>query len=136
MRQNEDWLAARPAYWVQGDAAQRITTALTGLIAIFVAVKAAAWAPETAHLQFHEAVSRTAAYCALTVWLVLSFGFRRRGAATALALVFAAIVELVVMPARVDELATLSTAAGGIALGFLGLQVYLSTLVAQARQKA
>ena len=115
--------AIERSYWVYGTA-ERIATALTGLIAVLVALKAAAWAPgeEMFALQ-HECV-RMAAFASLTIWATFTIGIGRRGAAAMLVMVFAAVLELIVMPARAEMMNTLGAAAAGIVLAYLGLHFY------------
>jgi hypothetical protein len=110
-------------YWLHGTA-ERVATGLTGLIAVLVAVRAAAWAPGAETFALQNELMRLAAFGSLTVWATLTMGVSRRGAAAMLTMVFAAFLELLILPASGETLRTMSAGACGIVLAFLGLQFY------------
>lgn len=111
------------SYWLHGTA-ERIATGLTGLIAVLIAVRAAAWSPGLETFPLQNEMLRMSAFGSLTVWATLTMGVSRRGAAAMLTMVFAAFLELLILPASGETLRTLSAGACGIVLAFLGLQFY------------
>lgn len=115
--------AIERSYWLHGTA-ERIATGLTGIIAVLVALKAAAWTPGTELFVLQHEFVRMAAFASLTIWATFTIGLSRRGAAAMLVMVFAAILELIVMPARAGMLNTLGASAAGITLAYLGLHFY------------
>lgn len=110
-------------YWLHGTA-ERIATGLTGLIAVLIAVRAAAWSLGLETFPLQNELLRMSAFGSLTVWATLTIGVSRRGAAAMMTLVFAAFLELLILPASGETLRTLSAGACGIVLAFLGLQFY------------
>lgn len=111
------------SYWIHGTA-QRVATGLTGLIAVLVALKAAAWSPGAELFPLQNEILRMSAFASLTIWATLTMGISRRGAAAMLVLVFAAFLELIIMPASAETIRTLAAGASGIVLSFLGMQFY------------
>ncbi|MEL6664477.1 MAG: hypothetical protein AAFR33_15910, partial [Pseudomonadota bacterium] len=67
---------------------------------------------------------RMSAFGSLTVWATLTIGISRRGAAAMLTLVFASFLEMIILTPSQETIRTLSSAAVGIVLAFLGLQFY------------
>ncbi len=111
-------------YWPTGIAAT-VVTGLTGLLAVFVALKAAAYVPNEAPLfENQDHLFRILAFAALTVWTTFTMGVRRRGGAAMLTLAFACVVELVIVPARGDSMGTLVSANLGIVLAYCGMHLY------------
>ena len=115
--------AIERSYWVHGTV-ERIATGLTGIIAVLVALKAAAWSPGAEVFALQHEIARMAAFASLTIWSTFTIGLGRRGVAAMLVMVFAAILELIVMPVRSEMADTLGAAAAGIVLAYLGLQFY------------
>ena len=71
-------------YWISGNL-KTVATGLTGIIAIFVALKATAYsAGDIVGLDDH--IFRTVAFASLTVWVALTIGLRRSGAAAIIVL--------------------------------------------------
>ncbi len=100
-----------------------IASALAGLMAILIAIQTLAYAPGAELTQQDHAV-RLLAFCALTVWLALALGVRRRGIAAIAVLAFASFLELFVLPLRGDAIGTLASANLGIVSAYCGLQAY------------
>lgn len=122
-------------YWMQGTA-ERIATGLTGLIAVLVALKAAVWTPGEEFFSLQNEIVRLAAFASLNVWATLTIGLSRRGVAAMLTMVFAAFVELIVMPVHPEATRTLAASAIGITLTYLTLQFYWHRVSAAAAEKA
>ena len=117
------------SYWPKG-LALKFITALTGVLAIFVALKAAAYTPnENPVFDNQDHLFRILAFAALTVWISFTIGVRRRGAAAMIALIFACFVELVIVPARGDSMGTLVSANLGIVLAYCAMHLYWLGLV-------
>lgn len=110
-------------YWLTGTIKQ-IGTGLTGVIAVFMALKLAAHDTGSV-LATSDHVLRMVAYCSLTVWIALSIGLNRRGVAAIMVLIFASICELLLLPARGDSVGTLASANLGIVFAYCGLQLYV-----------
>ena len=78
-------------YWISGNL-KTVATGLTGVIAIFVALKATAYsAGDVVGLDDH--IFRTVAFASLTVWVALTIGLRRSGAAAIIVLGMATFIE-------------------------------------------
>ncbi len=102
-----------------------IISTLTGVLAVFVAIKAAAHVPsETPLFEHQDHVQRILAFAALTVWATFSIGLRRRGHAAIAALAFACVVELVIAPARGEAMGTLVSANLGIVFAYCAIHLY------------
>lgn len=113
------------SYWLHGTA-QQFATALTGIITVLVALKTAAHTPSDTELMLWQAqILRACAFASLTIWATLTMGLSRRGVAAMLVMVFATVLELIVLPARGGTLVTLAPSACGIALAYLGLHFYV-----------
>lgn len=123
------------SYWMHG-AAERVATGLTGLIAVLVALKAAVWTPGEEMFGLQNEFIRLAAFASLNVWATLTIGLSRRGVAAMLTMVFAAFVELVIMPVHPEATRTLAAAAMGIAITYLALQFYWYRVHAEASPEA
>lgn len=111
------------SYWVHGNV-ERVATALTGLIAVLVALQAASWSPGGEAFILQNESVRMAAFASLTIWATLTMGLHRRGAAAMLAMVFASFLELVILPFGPETARTLAAGTAGIILSFLALQFY------------
>lgn len=109
-------------YWLTGTIKQ-VGTGLTGVIAVFMALKLAAHETGSV-LMLSDHVLRMVAYCSLTVWIALTIGINRRGVAAVLVLAFASVCELVLLPARGDSVGALASANLGIVFAYCGLQMY------------
>ncbi len=122
-------------YWPSGLPAT-VITGLTGLLAVFVALKAAAYTPNEAPLfENQDHLFRVLAFAALTVWTTFTMGVRRRGGAAMLTLAFACFVELVIVPARGDSMGTLVSANLGIVLAYCGMHLYWLGLTSKHDRK-
>jgi hypothetical protein len=109
-------------YWVSGDL-KTVATGLTALIAIFMALKVTAYsAGDVVGLDDH--IFRTVAFASLTVWVALTIGLRRSGAAAIIVLGMATFIELILAPVRGESYGTLASANMGIVLAYCGLQLY------------
>ena len=111
-------------YWLRGVAGQ-IAAGLCGIIAVFVALKAVAFEPggqDPAGLYDHFV--RVLSFAALTVWIAFTIGLRRRNVATMIALAFAIVVELILVPTQHVGLSTITAANLGIVLAYCGLELY------------
>jgi len=109
-------------YWVSGNL-KMVATGLTGLIAIFVALKAAAYnAGGVVGVEDH--IFRLVAFASLTVWIAMTIGLRRSGTAAVTALGFATCIELIIEPARGQGYGTLASTNLGIVCAYCGLQLY------------
>lgn len=100
-----------------------IASGLAGLMAILIAIQTMAYAPGAVLTQQDHAV-RLLAFAALTIWMVLALGIKRRGTAAITVLAFASFLELVVLPARGDTFGTLASANLGIVCAYCALQAY------------
>jgi hypothetical protein len=109
-------------YWVSGSLKQ-VAMGLTGVIAIFVAVKAAAYNSEP-DIGMEDHIFRMVAFASLTVWVAFTIGLRRSGAAAVIALGFATFIELILEPARGHDYGTLASTNLGIVFAYCGLQMY------------
>ena len=111
------------SYWLYGTA-ERVATGLTGLIAVLIAVRSAAWAPGLESFPLQNEIMRLSAFGSLTVWATLTMGLSRRGAAAMLTMAFATFLDLLILPVSAETVRTLSAGASGIVLAYLGLQFY------------
>lgn len=111
------------SYWLHGTA-ERVATGLTGLIAVLIAVRSAAWAPGLEAFPLQNEIIRMSAFGSLTVWATLTMGLSRRGSAAMLTLVFATFLDLLILPVSGETIRMLSAGAIGIVLAYLGLQFY------------
>lgn len=109
-------------YWVSGNL-KMVATGLTGLIAIFVALKATAYSTGGA-VGIEDHIFRLVAFASLTVWIAMTIGLRRSGTAAITALGFATFIELIVEPARGQGYGTLASTNLGIVFAYCGLQLY------------
>lgn len=117
------------SYWMTGTPAL-IAKGLTGIVAILVALKAAAYEPVSDTVFAHQNhIFRILAFAALTVWTTLTLGVRRRGMAAMVVLAFASFVEIILMPARGDYMFTVASANLGIVFAYCGMQLYWMNLV-------
>ena len=111
-------------YWPKGLAATFVT-GLTGVLAVIVAIKAAAYTPADVQMFAHQDhVMRILAFAALTVWVTFTLGVKRRGEAAIIALAFACFVELVIVPGRSENMGTLVSANLGIVLAYCTMHLY------------
>lgn len=101
-----------------------VASALAGLMAILIAIQTLAYAPG-AELSKQDHAVRLLAFSALTIWLTLAFGVRRRGTAAIAVLAFASFLELFVLPMRGDAFGTLASANLGIVSAYCALQAYV-----------
>ena len=116
--------SSNPDYWVNGLPGQ-IVKGLCGLIAVFVALKAASYQPSNPELFVHQDhFFRVLAFAALTVWTAFTIGIARRGHAAIITLVFAIFVEMFLVPARDAGLPGIVSANLGIVLAYCGLELY------------
>lgn len=109
-------------YWLSGNL-KTLATGLTGIIAIFVALKAMAYNPGQ-EITLDDHIFRTVAFASLTVWVTLTIGLRRAGAAAIIVLGMATFIELILAPVRGESYGTLASANMGIVLAYCGLQLY------------
>ena len=100
------------------------------MIAVLVAIKAAAYQPNDTEVFAHQAqFVRILAFAALTIWVALAVGLRRRGAAAIITLGFALFVELFLIQVRTDGLPMIASANLGIVIAYCGLQLYWLGLI-------
>lgn len=124
------------SYWPTGLAAKLIT-GLTGILAVLVAIKAAAYtSSETPMIAHQDHLLRILAFAALTVWTTFTLGARRRGEAAIIALAFACFVELVIVPGRGESMGTLVSANLGIVLAYCTMHLYWLGLSATREKDA
>lgn len=109
-------------YWVSGKL-KTVATALTGVIAIFVALKAAAY-NSGGVIGVEDHIFRIVAFASLTIWVALTIGLRRSGTAAVMALGFATFIELILEPVRGQGYGTLASTNLGIVFAYCGLQLY------------
>ena len=109
-------------YWVSGNL-KTVATGLTGLIAVFVALKATAY-HSGGVIGVEDHIFRMVAFASLTIWVALTIGLRRSGTAAVMALGFATFVELILEPARGQGYGTLASTNLGIVFAYCGLQLY------------
>lgn len=122
-------------YWVQGLPGQ-LAMGLSGIIAILVALKAAAYEPSLEpYLPYQDHFFRVLSFAALTVWTTFAIGIRRRGPAAIITLGFAIFVELILVPMRSDQASTLASTNFGIVLAYCAMQLYWLDLVKQRMRK-
>lgn len=122
-------------YWVKGLPGQ-LAMGLSGIIAILVALKAAAYEPSLEpYLPYQDHFFRVLSFAALTVWTTFAIGIRRRGPAAIITLGFAVFVELILVPMRSDHGSTLASTNFGIVLAYCAMQLYWLDLVKQRMRK-
>ncbi|MEL6723661.1 MAG: hypothetical protein AAFP81_07490 [Pseudomonadota bacterium] len=111
-------------YWLRGAIGQ-VATGLCGVIAVLVALKSVAFEPGLQDPSgFYDHFVRILSFAALTVWIALTIGIRRRNAAAMIALAFAIVVELILVPTQHTGLSTITAANLGIVLAYCGLELY------------
>lgn len=116
-------------YWIKG-VPQQIATGLCGLIAVFIALKAVAFDPSGSGMAtMNDHFVRVLSFAALTVWTAFTIGVHRRNIAAMIALVFAIVVELLLVPTTHSGLSTITAANLGIVLAYCGLELYWNALV-------
>ena len=127
--------APKRTYWLSGDAG-RIANALTGVLAILVAIKAAAYVPAAeGAMAYQDQIVRFIAFASLTVWISLAIGIRKRATATMVVLAFASFVEIYLIPSRGESMGTLAFSNMGIVFAYCGLQLYWFSLVQKRRNR-
>lgn len=127
--------APERAYWLKGNFA-RAASILTGLVAILVALKAAAYVPASeGSMAYQDQIVRFIAFASLTVWISLSIGLKKRATAAMIVLAFASFLELYVVPGRGEQLGTLAFSNMGIVFAYCGLQLYWFSLVQKRRRQ-
>lgn len=119
-------------YWIQG-LPNQIAAGLCGIIAVLVALKSVAYDPAAGGdmTLFNHSV-RAASFAALTIWISFTIGIRRRGVAAMIALGFAVIVELFLVPTMHGGASTIVTANLGIVFAYCALQLYWNAIVQQS----
>lgn len=123
------------AYWLKGNA-NKVASTLTGLLTVFVAIKAVSYVPGAeSNFAFQDELVRFFAFAALTVWAALTVGIRRRGAVAVFTLAFASFLELVIVPGRGDVMGTLIFSNLGIVFAYCGLELYWFSLVQKRLRK-
>lgn len=115
-------------YWVKG-VPQQIATGLCGVIAVFIALKAVAFDPSgTGLATASDHFVRVLSFAALTVWTAFTIGVQRRNMAAIISLVFAIVVELLLVPTTHSGLSTITAANLGIVLAYCSLELYWNAL--------
>lgn len=116
-------------YWVKG-VPQQLATGLCGLIAVFIALKAVAFDPTGSGMaSTYDHFVRVLSFSALTVWTAFTIGLHRRNIAAMIALAFAIVAELLLVPTTHSGLSTITAANLGIVLAYCGLELYWNALV-------
>lgn len=118
------------SYWPKGIAA-KVLTGLSGILAIIVALKAAAYEPSDTNvfISNQDHMFRILAFAALTVWTTLAIGIRRRGAAAMITLGFAVFVEMILVPLKHEGMSTIASANLGIVIAYCAMHLYWRGLV-------
>ena len=120
-----------PKYWMRG-LPLKFATALCGVIAVFIAIKAVTYEPTSPDgPAVFDYFVRVLSFSALTVWVTFAIGIRRRGAAAIIALGFATVLELILVPMRTDGLPMIVASNLGIVLSYCAAQLYWLTLKEQ-----
>ncbi|MEO1303823.1 MAG: hypothetical protein AAFV37_02515 [Pseudomonadota bacterium] len=113
-----------PAYWMTG-LPQRIAAGLCGIIAVLIALKSVAYDPSGNGIASnYDHFVRVLSFAALPVWITFTIGMSRRNAATIISLVFAVVVELLLVPTTHSGLSTITAANLGIVLSYCSLELY------------
>jgi FtsH-binding integral membrane protein len=117
-------------YWPKGIAA-KVLTGLSGVLAIIVALKAAAYEPADGNMLIsnQDHMFRILAFAALTVWTTLAIGIRRRGAGAMITLGFAVFVEMILVPLKHEGMSTVASANLGIVIAYCAMHLYWRGLV-------
>jgi len=109
---------------------QLVAKAVTGVLAIFVAIQAMVYTSSAnPQVVYQDHIFRLVAFCSLTLWSAFTIGLRRRGMAAIVTLAFASLVDLLIVPARAEPMGTLVSANLGIVIAYCGLQLYWNQLV-------
>jgi hypothetical protein len=117
------------SYWPKGWAA-RVLTGLSGILAVIVALKAAAYEPSGDVLFANQDhIFRILAFIALTVWTTFAIGVRRRGAAAMITLGFAIFVDMILVPLKHEGMSTITSANLGIVIAYCSMHLYWLGLV-------
>ena len=124
MTRSEDLgpLNSAPSYWLTG-LPQQIAAGLCGIIAVLIALKSVAYDPSGVASNYDHFV-RVLSFAALPVWITFTIGMSRRNSATIISLVFAVIVELLLVPTTHTGLSTITAANLGIVLSYCSLELY------------
>lgn len=113
-----------PSYWMTG-LPQRIAAGLCGIIAVLIALKSVAYDPAGYGIATnYDHFVRVLSFAALPVWITFTIGISRRNAATIISLVFAVVVELLLVPTTHTGLSTITAANLGIVLSYCALELY------------
>lgn len=105
--------------------AAKFVAALTGILAVLVAIKAAAYTgAEHPVMANQDHYVRLLAFAALTVWTTLTLGLNRRGEAAMVSLAFACFLEMVIVPARGEAMGTLVSANLGIVIAYCAMHLF------------
>lgn len=123
------------SYWPKGWAA-RVLTGLSGILAVIVALKAAAYEPSGDVLFANQDhIFRIIAFIALTVWTTFAIGVRRRGAAAMITLGFAIFVDMILVPLKHEGMSTITSANLGIVIAYCSMHLYWLSLVQKRMSK-
>ena len=123
------------SYWPKGWAA-RVLTGLSGILAVIVALKAAAYEPSGDVLFANQDhIFRIIAFIALTVWTTFAIGVRRRGAAAMITLGFAIFVDMILVPLKHEGMSTITSANLGIVIAYCSMHLYWLGLVQKRMSK-
>ncbi len=127
--------APKRSYWLQGDAS-RIASGITGILAILVALKAAAYVPAgEGAMVYQDQIVRFIAFASLTVWATFAMGLKKRATAAIVVLAFASFLEMYIVPQRSGSMGTLAFSNMGIVFAYCGLQLYWFALVQKRRRE-
>lgn len=119
-------------YWIKG-LPKQIAAGLCGIIAVLVALKSVAYDPTLGgETTLFDHYVRILCFAALTIWISFTIGFRRRNAAAMIALGFAVIVELFLVPTMYGGVSTIVAANLGIVFAYCGLELYWNAIVRHA----
>ena len=111
-----------PSYWMTG-VPQKIAAGLCGIIAVLIALKSVAYDPSGVASTYDHFV-RVLSFAALPVWITFTIGMSRRNSATIISLIFAIVVELLLVPTTHSGLSTITAANLGIVLSYCSLELY------------
>lgn len=118
------------SYW-PSSMTRRAVALIAGFSAVFIAIKVLN-SDLGSSVTLADHFSRLMVFCALTVWVALSIGIERRGAAAMIVLAFMTFTDLFFVPVSGQPMGTVVSSNLGIVLAYAGLQLYWFQLRDQA----
>jgi len=113
--------------------ANQVAAGLCGIIAVLVALKSVAHDPAFGgEMTLFSHYVRILSFAAPTIWISFTIGIRRRNATAIIALAFAMVVELFLVPTMHGGASMIVAANLGIVFAYCALELYWNVIVQQS----